>query len=95
MEQHVFKQQQKSTSKFVLLINYLHSKKVFTTSNPLRSAHVGFFWRGWGWGGGFDLTCSLLETKIDAFEQTPLISFTPHNMNSSFIKLLEKNIANQ
>lgn len=92
MEQHVFKQQQKSTSKFVLLINYLHSKKVFTTSNPLRSAHVGFFWRGWG---GVDLTCSLLETKIDAFEQTPLISFTPHNMNSSFIKLLEKNIANQ
>lgn len=93
MEQHVFKQQQKSTSKFVLLINYLHSKKVFTTSNPLRSAHVGFFWRGWG--GGVDLTCSLLETKIDAFEQTPLISFTSHNMNSSFIKLLEKNIANQ
>lgn len=51
MEQHVFKQQQKSTSKFVLLTNYLHSKKVFTTSNPLRSAHVGFFGRGWGWGG--------------------------------------------
>lgn len=55
---------------------------------------LGFFGGGGG-GGGFDLTCSLLETKIDAFEQTPLISFTPHNMNFSFIKLLEKNIANQ